>query len=75
MNGRIEGAADIVDTHYNMVKRWSDRDGDYVYIFTTLNEHINGERIANSEYTGDIAWATRMAKKYGLDISKIKEAK
>lgn len=59
------------ETLYNLRTEWSDKEADYVFILTKLQEDINGERRAFEQVSGDKAWAKRIAKRYGLEVPKV----
>lgn len=58
------------ETLYNLRTEWSDKEADYVFILTKLQEDINGERRAFEQVSGDKSWAKRIAKHYGLEVPK-----
>lgn len=66
------GGVDVpVDHILKLTVEWNDNFGDYQYTLTKLNEFSNGERGRTASYSGDKAWAKRIAKHYGLELPEV----
>jgi hypothetical protein len=65
--------AEQIQPFYKLKVVWSNIVGDYMYELYQFNEHENGERRLCMTYTGDKAWAERIAKHHKIEVPEIKE--